>query len=116
MHGPKEKKKYTAFLTVEHLVGAAALRPPLAALPLTAAAYPLRVLGGPAPATAMLPITRPPETAMLPGPAPFIGSSFDRTPCRADNLSAVPRRGIAPVERLLFVNFFRGFPISFAFL
>ena len=28
-------------------VGAAALRPPLAALPLTAAAYPLRVLGGP---------------------------------------------------------------------
>ena len=30
-------------------VGAAALRPPLAALPLTAAAYPLRVLGGPFP-------------------------------------------------------------------
>ena len=35
-------------------VGAAALRPPLAALPLTAAAYPLRVLGSPSPATAML--------------------------------------------------------------
>ena len=30
-------------------VEAAALRPPLAALPLTAAAYPLRVLGGPFP-------------------------------------------------------------------
>ena len=45
----KEKKKYTAFLPVEHPVGAAALRPLLAALPLTAAAYPLRVLGGPFP-------------------------------------------------------------------
>ena len=54
MHGPKEKKKYTAFLTVEHLVGAAALRPPLAALPLTAAAYPLRVLRPP---LAALPLT-----------------------------------------------------------
>ena len=45
----KEKKKYTAFLSVEQPVGAAALRPPLAALPLTAAAYPLRVFGGPSP-------------------------------------------------------------------
>ena len=45
----KEKKKYAAFLTAEHLVGAAALRPPLAALPLTAAAYPLRVFGSPFP-------------------------------------------------------------------
>ena len=36
------------FLSVEHPVGAA-LRPPLAALPLTAAAYPLRVPGGPSP-------------------------------------------------------------------
>ena len=66
----KEKKKYSAFLSVEQpvgadlcvrpppgsallskdeSVGAAALRPPLAALPLTAAAYPLRVFGGPSP-------------------------------------------------------------------
>ena len=71
----KEKKKYSAFLTVEHpvgadlcvrpppgsallskdeSVGAAALRPPLAALPLTAAAYPLRVLRPP---LAALPLT-----------------------------------------------------------
>ena len=28
VHGPKEKKKYTAFLTVEHLVGAAAFGGP----------------------------------------------------------------------------------------
>ena len=34
---------------VNESVGAAALRPPLAALPLTAAAYPLRVFGGPSP-------------------------------------------------------------------
>jgi hypothetical protein len=43
---------------MEHPVGAAALRPPLAALPLTAAAYPLRVLGGPPPAIAILPMAR----------------------------------------------------------
>ena len=44
----------------------AALRPPLAALPLTAAAYPLRVLGGPfPPGTSML------SMAHSPGPTPL---------------------------------------------
>ena len=75
---------------VNESVGAAALRPPLAALPLTAAAYPWRVLRPP---SAALPLTAAAyPLRVFGGPFPWARPFASRTPYGAPGKLPFPSR------------------------